>query len=179
MKHTLIENRKLASVILALAIAGSILLTGGGGLKSRRGAVEQTFYGDMSIQYDLNARAEAAYNILSVARRYAVIDDQLVGAADDARQALTDAQAIAGKAAANTALARAIEDLYNEVVNADLTEKDESFAKGQYAEFKSRSMTIGHNAFNQNAEAYNRDLGNFPASFIGRLCGIVPIDLFV
>ena len=47
-----------------------------------------------------------------------------------------------------------------------------------YYEFLSREQTIGHDGYNAQAQAFNQTLSAFPASLIGSLYGVEPLEYF-
>lgn len=177
------ENRAVAWVVFALCVIFSLSFSGGRALTNLRQDVGDIFYngvtGDgLCIDKDLTVRSENAYNIASTASGYASIDAALVSAAKDASNELAAAETIGARYAANVKCQRAVEDLYTAIDNASLSEKDSAFAYKEYKEFQSRADTISRDPYNQRAQAFNQTLSGFPASLLGGLQGVKPLELF-
>ncbi|MEF9974506.1 MAG: LemA family protein [Clostridia bacterium] len=182
MKHFK-ENRLIAWIVLVLCVLFSLSFSGGRALANLRAETEQVFYqgvhaDGLSIGTDLDARAECAYNLASTASNYQDIDAALATSVRDASNALAAAKTIEEKYAANAACQRAVEDLYTALDNAQLSEKDYSFALRQYKEFQSRADTISRDDYNRQATQFNQTLSAFPASFVGGLSGVKKLSLF-
>ncbi|NLG25703.1 MAG: hypothetical protein GX558_10130 [Clostridiales bacterium] len=182
------ENRPLAVAALAIAVLVSVVISGGGALRDERAAVERVFYADRGVNADLTVRAEAAYNLASLAGRNG-LNAPTIDAVSQAIAALQAAGSIAGKYEADQALTRAVEDLYTEMENAGLSVSDASFARKQYTNWKSSGMTIAHSVdevgakepgrgYNEKAGQFNRTLQGFPAGLIGALTGVGPLELY-
>lgn len=185
MKQKFNENRPLAWIVLALVVALSVIISGGGALRSVRAQALDTFHfgvnGDsLCIYNDLKARADCAYNLADTAARYDSIPQEEINRVVAAAEELdnTDDDNIVSLGRANDALDRAVESLYTEIENAALSEKDATFALSQYKEFTSRGLTISRDGYNGQAEAFNELLGDFPAGAVGAISGVKELPLF-
>ena len=78
----------------------------------------------------------------------------------------------------NETLGRAVEALYTELENTQLTEADATYALSQYKEFTSRGLTISRDGYNALAEEFNRTIGVFPANIVAMLSGVGQLTLF-
>jgi len=176
------ENRALARAVLTVAIAASILISGGLRLSSERAAVSGMYTAQQGICADLAARAEAAYILCDVAKEYPMISEDLINAVSGARdtllEALKDAEARGKHSRADAALDNAVTLLYGELPAAGLSDADAVFANKQYAEFTGRGKTIALNAYNASAEAYNAKLRKFPAALIVAATPVRALELF-
>ncbi len=190
------ENRMIAWIVLAVAVAFALSLSGNALEKNAlemRDDVLKVFYvgagGDgLSIDGDLKQRAKDAYTLVGIAGRYAEIDKALVEKAADAQKGLEEANQlpqtqIKARADANALLAKAVEDLYTELNNAALSAADEKDVQSVYDNFKSHGNTIGRDPFNDLAAQFNRDAkkmySGFPAGLIGGIKGGAPtLELF-
>ncbi len=185
MKNKINENRPLAWAVLAVVVALSIVLGGGGALRGMRSEALDVFYygvhGDnLSIYTDLDARIDCAYNLASLADRYGSIPK---GYAEEARlyaDALKAAEKedIRAMAADNSVLDISVESLYTELENAALSDTDATFALSQYKEFTSRALTISRDGYNAQAEEFNRQLSAFPANLVAAVSGVRELSLF-
>lgn len=178
----ILKNRAFAWCVFALAVVLTITLSGGGGLQSMRGDVEAIFYhgvnhDELSIDRDLHARTEAAYNLMTIAEKYGV-DSATIHAVSESREETTKRDSISACYAANGKLTQAVESLYTALDAAELSDADKTFAYNQYKEFKARADTIGRDPYNQRAEAYNQSLNGVPAKWIAGLAGVKPLELF-
>ena len=176
----LLENKGLALIIMIVLIIGGFWL---GGYKSLAGLyddVEKVFFtgedGDgICIENDLSERAEAAVNMVTVARKY-VGESNEVRMLSDAAAALTAAgksSDIADRLSADNELETAMSALYRSLENAGLSEKDETYRQRLYADCNSRGDTISHDPYNSYAQSFNRALSRFPANLIA---AVTPIE---
>ena len=171
------KNCKIAVIVLAASVALSIPLgfkrTMSGFYEDLQNEYLNGEYNDgLSIQNDLDYRAELAYNFITVAKRYLDPDDPAITAVLDARQALSDAQGPAAQYDANQLLTVASTDLYEALADVQLSEKDEKYRRSIYSDMTSRNDTIGNDPYNQLAAEYNQKLERFPASILSRLTGV-------
>ena len=74
--------------------------------------------------------------------------------------------------AANKSLDTAVADLYREMGDLSLSDKDEDYRQNLYADFNSRNDTISHDPYNQYAQEYMDTLDGFPA---GLIAAIMPV----
>lgn len=132
----------------------------------------------ISIQSDLVARASAAYNLATVAKRYMAEDSETLLAVLQASEALNKAEGPSAKYAANEELDVVFTRLYEILGGMELSEKDEQYRKSLNAEMKSLSVTISNDPYNQLAEEYNQKLERFPANLLGRILGAEKAELF-
>lgn len=185
MKNKINENRPLAFIVLAVVVLLSIVLSGGGGLRSERsGAMNSFRFGvnndGLCIYNDLKARADCAYNLVDLCARYDAIPQEIAQKAEQAADDLCAAgeDDVDALNLANNSLTRAVEALYTEIENASFTETDATFALSQYKEFTSRALTIARDGYNSQAEEFNRILEGFPASLVAKLSGVNKLSLF-
>ena len=120
----------------------------------------------LSIQTDLDARASAAYNLATVAKRYMAEDSETVQSVLKASEALNSAKGPAAKYAANEELGEVCTQLYEALGKMELSEKDEQY------------VTMGNDPYNQLAEKYNEKLDRFPANLLGKIFGMDKAELF-
>lgn len=183
MKIPFLYNRGLAVVLTVVLVCAAVLLSGGIGLKSERSKTEQYFYqgvkmDSLSISNDLQARADAAYNMVSVMRKYDLADDTPVADLLAAHTALGEANGIKDKHKADQALNNAVLQMHALSSTVAMTEQDARLFKKQYDEFLSRGQTISHDGYNALANAFNEQYNAFPAKLIGSVCGIPALELF-
>lgn len=178
------ENRTIAWVVFAVCILFSLSFSSERALTNLRRDNERIFYQGTSqsmgqcIDKHLTTRATSAYNVASVAANYPEINQTLVQEAKDAATQLQDASDIAAKNTLNTALNRAVEDLYTAVENTQLSKADKDYAYGQYKEFKGAGDMIGRDEYNKYADEFNAELDYFPASQLAKITGVQPLPRF-
>lgn len=183
MKKPFLYNRALAFGLVIPFVLLVIVLSGGSALAKERAQTESVFYdgveGDgLSIRHDLDARLDAAYNMLTLAQRSNLRDDPLLEAIRQDHAALTEDVGIAESYALDQALDRDVKQLYARAEEMGLSEEDQRLLEKQYYEFLSREQTIGHDGYNAQAQAFNQTLSAFPASLIGSLYGVEPLEYF-
>lgn len=177
-------NRKTAVIALAVCVVFGLLFGTHRTLTGLRAQVETVFVagemGDgLSIDRDLTKRAQTASNLVTVAKRYLDGSDPLLNAVQTASQALSDARGPGAKFDANMALTDAFNSLYLALEGQSLSDEDAKFREKLNTEFLSLEKTIGHDGYNRMADEFNRTvLGAFPASMLGGLTGVRPLELF-
>lgn len=184
-KKKFTENRNLAWSVFTVIVILSVILSGGGALKEKRGEVLQVYYygandDGLCISGDMAARVECAYNLASTAKRYEAIPASAPEAVTQACESVKAAEEndIAEIARRNATLTRTVEELYTEIDNADLTSTDKTYALSQYKEFNSRALTISRDVYNARAEEFNGLIDSFPASVVARVAQVGELGLF-
>lgn len=164
------ENRRLAAIVLAVAVLLGVF--GIGGMKARGVArAAQEAYAQ-SIANDLALRAAAAQNIVEVGAAALGENAVSVQSARTALAALDDANGPAAAYMANAGLTASIGMLYEETRKAAGGEKG-GVLQTQWSEFLSRGDIIDRAAptYNEQARAAQKKLSGFPASLISALAG--------
>lgn len=177
------ENRFLACLIALAVVVITIFASGGGKLGTQRAAAEELFYNGKNnsgqcIQSDINARLDAACNLLTVAGRYMQSNDERVVSLNQAVQTLQAAQGISALYQANQALDEPTKALYEALTALSLSELDQSLVQKQYGNFAGRADSIRRDSYNESARHYNQERDGMPASFIAALTGNEPLPLF-
>ena len=164
------ENRRLAAIVLAVAVLLGVF--GIGGMKAR--SVARNLQDDYAgiIAGDLALRAAAAQNIVEVGA--AALGENAVSV-QSARKALEKLESAGGPAAAyeaNAELTASVGMLYEETRKAVGDEKG-SVLQTQWSEFLSRGDIIDRAApaYNEQARAAQKKLSGFPASLVSALAG--------
>ena len=181
----MLKNRKTAAIIMVVVITVSFFLGGGRQLSAENARAEAIFtegeYGDgYGIEYDLQQRIDAAYNLKTVAARnltgaQAGLVDRLL----QARQQLIDAEPPSQKAAANRQLSEAAREVHSaleEMLDGD--SKDAGYNYRLWADLVSAEDRIERAGYNSAARAFNDLRGALPASLIASVMRIKPLELF-
>ncbi len=177
------ENRRLAIFGMAALILISLFVGAARALSPLRSTAEQAFYNGVEgdgygIENDLSRRAELAYNLTTVAKRYMDADAAEITALLDARDALNSAAAVSEKYDANDALTAAADNLYTALGAFELSDADVRYRESIRTDLRSRNETIRGDGYNGLARKYNERLSSFPVSLFGRLLGFRTLELF-
>lgn len=177
-----LKSPRLATVIMAIMIALAVILGSGRSLRALRADVEEIFWNGVSgdgigVASDLSRNRDDAYNLLSVARGYAV-DSALLSALENAvadfDAAGSDIEALFD---ANTALTGAVTDLYEAMGRQSLSDRDESYRQSLYYNILARNDTMSRDGYNTAALEFNQLLDRFPASLLRRFTSVSPAPL--
>ena len=174
----ILENRGICiGLMLVLVVCGFLL----GGYKGLAGAYQKAsdvfFLGEdgdgVCVAKDMAERAGARTKLKTVAQKNIAAEDAAArGAADAVNQYNPAAGDVYALFAANTSMETAMEALYRELGEKNLSDKDESYRQRLYTEFNSRGDTISHDPYYSYAADYNRILQKFPANLIAALTPI-------
>ena len=85
---------------------------------------------------------------------------------------------VAAKADAKNALSAAVENLYSNVSNLKLSDKDAEDFKYRYRNYESALLRISHDGYNDEAAAFNAEKSGFPAGLISAVRGIRDAEPF-
>lgn len=173
-----LKNKVVAVAAACLLAAGSVLGIGGAKLAAYQRSTAAAFSDGMySIAADLDARLNSAANLATVAQKVSGVSEQAVQAVRGGVEAVNAAEGPAAKAAADTALAGAVNALYDEAAAlADANQYD--LLAGELAEFNARGNTIRNNDYNSRAQAFNDVLAGQPAKLIAALWGIEEAEYY-
>ena len=173
------ENRLIARIVLAAAIAASLIFGGGGALRDLRADAEARFYAaSESISAELLEMRSNAAALVSIANKYDAASKDFIGVMNKAIEALDAAEDISDKFQASLSLDSAVENLYSNLTGLKLGEIDAQDIRYAYKNFTSAQLRISHDSYNEQAADINRELGRFPAGLLGALTGVKPLDLF-
>ena len=184
MKKGWLRDRKVAIVITIIVM---ICSTGFGvhrSLEDKGEYAEWVFYhgsfGDGGgIQDELDTRAGLASNLLVVAGRYLDSEDEAVQRLKEARETLVTADGIGEKYLANEELSQAADNLAQVLDACNLTDNDRRYQRRIIVDMESSNEIIGHDEYNQLANAYNRNvLGVFPANVLKEIVGVEELETF-
>ena len=173
------ENRPRACGVLALVIAGTLFIGGGNALSAKGKAVEALFSASSeSITAELKELADNAVVMNSIAANAKGANEAYVSAVTDAVEALRGAAGVSASADASHDLTAAVENLYSNVSNLKLSDKDAEDFKYRYRNYESALLRISHDSYNDEARAFNMEKGGFPEWLISAVRGIRNAELF-
>ena len=177
------ENRRLAWIVLLACVLGSIVLLGAGSLKSERKELVKIFTNgtDSSspTRYSMDAYldkcAESAQLLAESASVY--LDDASIAAVKEQAVALNAADGPDGRYAVYQQLVSSVNSLYTALDKAGKTEETDVLLS--YGDFKGAKDRLERDEdYRKLAQEFNEDLGSFPASLIGGVLGVKPLDTF-
>ena len=168
----LLEKKGICLILMVVLIVGGFLLGGYKGLAGQYQKVSDAFFlgedrDGICAANDMAERAAALTNMHTVAAKYLPAKDPALQNAQDAVRDFTKAEGdIRAMFSANARMDTVMTELYREMENRTLTEKDESYRQRLYADFNSRNDTISHDPYYSYAADYNEILSHFPANLI-------------
>jgi len=184
------KNWKKSSIIGALVMAGLILVSlplgVGHSLNDLRGDAQSEFYGDKtgySIWDGLEARREAANNLLTVAKKYTGEHTELipyVNALEHQVQASEWAydETFATEAAVNFELGARAKYLAEALEGIELEERDRKYPARLLAQMESEQDMIERSGYNDAAREFNRRLKVFPVNVLYRFTDVERLEPF-
>lgn len=181
----------------ALALSVVVMLAaffGFGGAKLKAKANEAAKWytvgvsadGGYTLSEELTTRANTAANILTTGVNTLGADNAEVLAAQDALNVFNnDLDGVnTGKTRMHTiyednaALGAAIDQLYAKLQEQAADPMKMGAVQGQYSQFNSAQTIISNLHYNDAVQTYQKDVGGFPASMLGKLFGIQEVELF-
>ncbi len=170
MNKSLLENRKLAGVVLVLAVVLSIFGIGGAKLSGVAQKAE-TFFAE-NIMGDITARKAAANNFLDVTKE-SVGGSAAYSSAQKALEQLENSVEADEVYRANVQLTSSIELLYGEYCDKNGEPSTGSVEQEQLSELRSRDAIISHSVqeYNDIARDAQQKMSGFPAGIIAALTG--------
>lgn len=182
MMASLLKSPRFAAAVMAVMIALAVVLGSGRSLRALRRDVEQIFWNGVSgdgigVASDLSKNRDDAYNLLSVARGYPV-ESSVLDALDAAVQACDAAGGdMDALLEANTALTRAVTDVYEALGRQSLSERDEGYRQSLYYNVLARNDTMSRDGYNTAAVQFNQALERFPANLLRMITPVSPAPL--
>lgn len=182
----LLNNRKIAWVVLIVCVFGSIFGFGGGSLAGRRREVLRVFNDGIddsfAVRFSMDAYLE---NCAGYARTMAEEYRLHVNTEDDTASAVLELASMIGdgddldsRSGAYRALCSEIESLYTEFHVAEMSDEDRALFKNAYSNFQGEVSKIKFDDYHSLAGKFNRSLEGFPAGIVGKLLGIDLLDTF-
>lgn len=174
------RKRPAAVGVLVAVILAVTLGLGGLKLKSQYNTVSQLYYTEndgYSIGYLVDQSQNYAANMIRVASEVLGEGDSTLTGAQEALDALEQADTPSQEYEATNTLVSRLKELYE--VTAPLLEESryDSF-RGQYQEALSAWEQSGHMTYNQEAAAYNQAASAFPANLMAGLWGVSEVSLY-
>ena len=165
-------------LVLAASALGASLSLGGLRAEAEEAFVQGVSKDEPGIQFDLDWLLELSGNLTVVASRYVAEGDAELKAVADARSGLEKAASPKAKYDAADRLVSAGSALLYTLGQMELEARDERYAQTIKADMESRWLILGRNPYNDKASAFNDVLKQFPASMLGKLVSVKPLELF-
>lgn len=177
MKFT--ENRPIARAVLAVVIAGTLVIGGGNALSAQKKDVQAAFSASSeSISAELKEMSDNALVMNTIIANAEGADTEKVTAVSNAIEALESAETVSECYDAAQTLTAAVEDLYSYGSNLKLSDTDASDFRYKYKNFSSALLRISHDSYNELATAFNEEKSGFPAGLISALRGLSDAQLY-
>ena len=179
----MLSNKRVAAGIMVLMILLGIVLGAYRSGSRLYGEVEDLFYNGQTgngigVASDLSDRAEAAFNLIVVAKRNMDQTDPAILELEKAAMAANSAGTLQGKGIADQMLEVCMDALYEALGEVALSEKDAGYRESLYADFNSAAMTMSHDPYNAQAVEYNRAIRSLPGRFFFSLFGFEEAPVF-
>lgn len=179
----LLKQRKTAWAITLIIVIAASLLGARTSLGNLRADTAMMFEEGVSkeapgIQHDLDWLLELSHNLTVVGERYVDAADAELAAVKEAREALAAAASPAAKYDAADRLVSTSAALIYTLSQRELEARDARYAQTIKADVESRWLIVARNEYNEKAAAFNEVLERFPASFLGKLVNVQPLERF-
>ena len=187
----------LSTRIAALALSVVVMLAaffgfGSAKLRGKYNTARQWFTAGVAadngynLSEELTTRMNTAANVITTASNTLGADNAEVLTAQDALTAFSnDLDGVkAGKTRLhalyedNETLGTAIDQLYAKLQEQAADPMKMGAVQGQYSQFNSAQTIISNLHYNDAVQSYQKDVGGFPASVLGKLFGIQEVELF-
>lgn len=184
------KNWKKSRFIGAAVMAGLILLSlplgVGHSLNDLRDDAQSEFYSDKtgySIWDGLEARREAANNLLTVAKKYTGEHTELISRVDALEHQVQASEnayddTFATEAAVNFELGAQAKYLAEALEGIELEEKDRKYPAQLLAQMESEQDKIERSSYNDTAREFNRRLKVFPVNVLYRFTDVKRLEPF-
>lgn len=175
-----LQNRGVALLLCLCMILVSSLFGTATSLGALREQSELVFVSS-GMQQDLIDLSAQCANIITVAGRHLSADDADLQEAAAYRETLADAitkGSAKQKHDAAMGLLTSTGILIGRLPESGASPSEQDLAAGAWAAANSKQALLASGPFNQQAAYYNFLLGKFPASILGRLTGLRPLELF-
>lgn len=198
-------KQAVAVALCIVVMLGCFVSFGGAKLRAKYDTVKNGFTtgvaadGGYTLNEELTTRLNTAANIITTASNTLGADStevQTAQAALDDFTAILAAIQSGGKSQAQTSLpyyqgstmhamyqanetlGAAISQLYAKLQEQATNPMKMGAVQGQYSQFNSAQTIISNLHYNDAVQSYQKDVGGFPASVLGKLFGIQEVELF-
>lgn len=181
----ILKSRGLASLVLTIAIAFSIVYGSYQSLKRISDATDFVFYygeaqfaDGKSIDSDLESRAALAYNLTTVAANYLPKDSPEIQNVLNARKMLLNVTSVSEKARFNKELTSTVDSLHYLLTTKELSAKDEQSVEFITIDFLTCNITITNSTYNGHVMSARKEFDKMPGKIIAAVLHLDPPDYF-
>ncbi|MFB9278730.1 LemA family protein [Cohnella cellulosilytica] len=179
----LLKRRRVAWTITLIVVLSASMLGASLSLGGLRADADASFVNGVSkeepgVQFDLNWLLELSASLTTLAGRYVAEDDTELAAVKEARSRLETAASPKTKYDAADRLVSKSTALIYTLGRMKLEARDERYSQTIKADIESRWLILGRNPYNEKASEFNDVLKKFPASMLGKLVSVKPLELF-
>lgn len=174
-----------AALIMVCALLASLPLGVNRSLNRLREDAEGCYYYDktgFSISDGIEAREDAAANLITVARRYTQENAELSSCIDELEYRVeacrNTREDFSSVKEANQQMGDAAHALYEQLKQTELSEADAKYPDGQIAEMDSQQDMIRRSSYNDEAREFNGELENFPVKYLRYVAFVEPMTVF-
>ena len=171
-------GRVSAVIAMVVLILAAIPVGACISLSRERNNVTAEYYGSddvYGVLDQVSMMVSEASNLVTIAEKYSETDLTLV---DAVRTAQKKAERPADKYAALNDLTTAVQALYRQIKNIDMSEEDATYRESLRSNYYSDLDYLMCDDYNDKAAAFNDALHNSPAYALAKLVGIGDVELF-
>lgn len=180
------ENRRIAAVVLAVCVLGSVVGLGGGSLARARADALRVFEEgsdpSLSVRFSMDAYledcAEYARVLAEEFRLHAGGEGESAARALELAGAVASDGDLSARHDAYVELCSAVDALYTDFYAQAPSEEEARAFQVAYLDFQSEVDMLEYDDYHAMARAYNRSLEGFPASVVAKLLGLGALDPF-
>lgn len=180
------ENRKLAWIVLAVCVLGSIFGLGGAKLSRERDRVERMFYDGAdssaatrrSMDAYLDRAAECAQIMSSELNLRLGDGSDTAGKMAEQLEQMDDERGVDVRYAAYNQLKLLSDEAYNAMYAAQMGDEDRVNFKRAYDDFWGCDKYVRIDPYRAAASSFNDRLDDFPASLVAGLVGVDELNSF-
>lgn len=183
----LLENRRVAWIVLAICVLGSVVGLGGAGLARERSQLVDAFYngvvkgdqtGRSSMDAYLDRSAECAQLMYSEAQLLLGADNAVAGEMEQVLADFAENADLDERYAAYTRLQSLADQLYNAIYGAELSDAQRVNFKRAYDDFWGSDKYIRMDPYRELAADFNASLRGFPAGLVAKIWGVETMNSF-
>ena len=166
----------IAIIVGLVVILGIALISANNNLVSMEAEVDAAF---ANIDTNLQRRADLIPNLVNTVKGYAAHEQEAIDSVTEARAKLTGASTVEEKAAADSALSTALNNLLVVVENYPDLKASANFTQlaDELAGTENR-IAVARRDYNDAVQSYNTAIRKFPTSLVAGLFGFTQKDYF-
>lgn len=180
------QKRIAAAVVMVCMVLLALPLGVNRSLTKLREEAENSYYYDstgFAVYSGIDAREDAASNMLTVAKRYTEENEKLEPLINELDRVIKVSQNttygdFGEEAEANLRLGDAAQVLFEELEKTQLSETDKKYPGQLMAQMKSQQDMIVRSSYNDDARAFNERLERFPVNFLKYAAFVKPLGVF-